>query len=373
MRIVADENISGVRELCGQFGPIDLVDGRRLASALLCQAEILLVRSVTRVDEALLANTPVRFVGSATAGVDHIDVDYLARRGIQFADAAGANAVAVAEYVVACCLAYCVATARAPQSLTVGIVGYGHVGTATAQRLRALGMRVLINDPPRAAREGGALYSSLAQALSADVVSLHVPLTVDGDYPTRALIGAPEIAALAPQAVLINAARGGVVDEAAWLAARPHQLRLALDCWCDEPEINRAVLASAWIATPHIAGHTIDARWRATHMLARAVAQFVGAAAVPSPRSEYLPASDLRADHTVGASLNTLVAECCDPLAWTAEMKRHTALDIPFDQLRRQFGVRREFASYTIRAAALDPASRAAAQALGFQLNEPLE
>ena len=370
MRIVADENISGVRELCGQFGPIELVDGRQLLPAQLRQAEILLVRSVTHVDEALLANSPVSFVGSATAGVDHIDVDYLARRGIQFADAAGANAVAVAEYVVACCLAYCVATARSPQRLTVGIVGYGHVGTATAQRLRALGMQVLINDPPRAAREGGALYSSLVQALSADVVSLHVPLTAAGDYPTRALIGAQEIAALGPQALLINAARGGVADEAAWLAALPHRRRLALDCWCDEPEINRAVLASAWIATPHIAGHTVDARWRATHMLARAVAQFVGAAAVPSLWPEPVPVSDLRAGLTTGASLNTLVVGCCDPLAWTAEMKRHTALEIPFDQLRRQFGVRREFASYTIRAAALDPALRAAAQALGFQFNE---
>ena len=105
-------------------------------------------------------------------------------------------------------------------------------------------------------------------------------------------------------------------------------------------------------------------------MLARAVAQFVGAAAVPSLWPEPVPVSDLRAGLTTGASLNTLVVGCCDPLAWTAEMKRHTALEIPFDQLRRQFGVRREFASYTIRAAALDPASRAAAQALGFQFNE---
>ncbi len=370
MRIVADENISGVRELCGQFGPIELVDGRRLAPTQLRQAEILLVRSVTRVDQALLADSPVSFVGSATAGVDHIDVAYLARRGIQFADAAGANAVAVAEYVVACCLAYSAATARTLQRLTVGIVGYGHVGTATAQRLRALGMQVLINDPPRAAHEGGALYCSLTQALSADVVSLHVPLTAAGDYPTRALIGAPQIAALAPQALLINAARGGVVDEAAWLAARPHRRRLALDCWCDEPEINRTVLASAWIATPHIAGHTIDARWRAAHMLAHAVAQFVGAAAVPSLGPEHLSVADLKVDPATGASLNSLVAKCCDLLAWTAEMKRHTALGIPFDRLRRHLGVRREFASYTIRAAALDPASRAAVQALGFQLNE---
>ena len=335
-------------------------------------AEILLVRSVTRVNRELLIGTPVRFIGTATSGIDHIDTEYLAERGIEFAAAPGANAIAVAEYIVACTLAYCVARHRSLGQLRLGIVGYGYVGTEVVKRARMLGIDVLINDPPRAARDGSAGYCDLGDALAADIVSLHVPLTVAGANPTLGLIGAREHSALAPDALLINTARGGVLDEPAWLRAAPSARRLVVDCWCDEPAINRSVLASAWLATPHIAGHTVEARRRATTLLAEAVAKFLGVSAAPvTPSPIKPPPIQAPATRTFESYLDALVRQCCDLSAWTLEMQRQFTPAANFDRLRRQFGVRREFASYTIRGALPDPELHAAVHGLGFQCDEP--
>lgn len=369
MKIVADENIPGVRELCGGFGALELFDGRSLSSAQLKDAEILLVRSITRVNRALLANTPVRYVGSATAGIDHVDTDYLAAQHIEFAHAPGANAIAVAEYVAACCVAYCVVQQRQLAKLRIGIVGFGHVGTAVAQRLRALGMTLLINDPPRAAVEGSADYCTLDDVLAADVVSLHIPLTQSGPHPTLGMIGARELSILAPHALLINAARGRIVDELC--LSRHAALFTVIDCWCNEPNIEDSTLAAAWIATPHIAGHTVEARVRATEMLAQALARFL--AQSPAQVGLVLPPGNvLRASGapTLEIALHQILSQCCDLTGWTAEMKQQTTPGIVFDRLRRQYGVRREFASYTIRDAAHNTGLRTALAHLGFHCDE---
>lgn len=370
MRIVADNNIPGIQDYCGDLGAITLVDGRGLRRRQLAGADVLLVRSVTRVDAELLDDSAIGYVGTATAGIDHIDTEYLAKRGIHFAAAPGCNAVAAAEYVTACVLAYCLETAQDPKSLTVGVIGCGHVGRALVRMLEQLGMECLRNDPPRAAGEGEQGFCSLARALTADVVTLHVPLTESGEWPTRNLLGEAEFKQLQAHALVINAARGGVLDESAWLAG-PRSQRLVLDCWRGEPRINRGMLEQCWIATPHIAGHTVDARLRAARMLAADLRAFLGKPALRPHLPDPAGIIDITDDQPRSplAQVAAVVADACAPLAYSREtrgLKNLPALDVgpKFDELRRRFGRRREFSAYQVRG--VDITARGLIEGLGF-------
>lgn len=372
LRIVADRVIAEAGEAFAEFGEVTLLDGRAIHQALLADADVLLVRSVTRVDAALLAGTPVRFVGTATAGTDHLDEEFLRSQGIHYVAAPGCNSRAVGEYVLACVLAFAAVSGREPESLRCGVVGCGHAGSQVVALLEAIGVHCLRNDPPLAA--AGAGFVPLTAALSADIVSLHVPLTEIGAWRTRALIGAAELAQLAPGGLLINAARGGIVDELAWReAAAAGKLKMAVDCWVDEPRISHATLNRAWIATPHIAGHTVDARLRATAQLRQSLAGWRGIDA-----REWRPADlDARQPLTLmpaansSAQIRQAVFACCDPLELSAVLRDrwqegadHRAV---FDQLRAEFGRRREFTrqAVALKEAAADTA--AILQKLGFK------
>ncbi len=372
MKIVADDNIPGIHQWCGSLGTIELVEGRKLRRAQLRTAEVLLVRSVTAVNAALLEGTPVRFVGTATSGVDHIDAEYLAARGIQFAAAFGCNAAAVAEYVLACCLAYATERRTPLAELSVGVVGYGHAGTAVVRLLSKLGVRCLLNDPPRAAKASAQLYLPLAEVLRADIVTLHVPLTTAGPHSTRNLLGAEQFSALTSRALVINAARGGVLVEGAWANPERKQRRLALDCWLGEPQIDLALCDRCWVASPHIAGHTVDARWRATEMLARQLANFIGLPVInnggPLPIVPHVISADEARDPVQG-----LVFAAVDPRIYTLAMRARPTSEVGeaslyFDQVRRQLGARREFSAYTVMGATLTLTQRELVAALGFNL-----
>jgi erythronate-4-phosphate dehydrogenase len=371
MKIVADDNITGIAEHCSDLGEITFVDGRNLRRAELQDAEILLVRSVTRVDAKLLNDTPIRYVGSATAGIDHIDTDYLASRGIHFTATFGCNAVAVAEYVTACVLAHCLELGLNPAGLTAGIIGCGHTGTAVTHHLAQLGINCLRNDPPRA-MPAPRDYCSLESALRADVVTLHVPLTAEGPWATEGLVGRDEIAQLSPQALLINAARGKVLDESAWIQQRRPTQRLVLDCWIDEPRIALDLLDTCWIATPHIAGHTIDARLRATALLANDLRTFLGRPPVlnVAPDSAGMITLDPERSLTALELTAKIVMTACNPKAYSRDMRglktAGAELGARFDALRRRFGRRREFSAYQVNTKALDPATRLQIAGLGF-------
>lgn len=302
MKIVADTQLTGVSTLFADLGDLVLVPAEELAPALLRDADALLVRSVTPVNEALLAESPVRFVGTATSGTDHIDVDYLRRRGIELAAAAGSNANAVVDYCMAA-LAATLAPAN-PARFTVGVVGYGHIGSALAARLERLGFSVRACDPPLAALgEGPISFEPLAALTECPIVSLHVPLTRAGEHATAGLIDAAFIDALPAGALLLNTCRGGVVDEQALLRRlrqgqrqgqrevqrevhgkvhgkvhekvhgqihgerQEERLRYVADVWQGEPEPEPGVVAAAELATPHIAGYSRRAKLEATRHL----------------------------------------------------------------------------------------------------------
>lgn len=279
MRIIADENMPGLAPF-ERLGTVARVDGRTLTREQLDGVELLLVRSVTRVDRELLEGTGIRFVGSATIGTDHVDRAALAALGIAFAHAPGCNARAVVEYVMQALLLACREQGRRLRDSRVGIVGLGNVGGRLADWLTALGVTVLACDPPlaRAAAATPVPLTSLDRVLEADLISLHVPLTDGGGDATRHLLDAPRLARLGPQRVLISTCRGPVVDNRALraLLERGQGPLTLLDVWEGEPRPDPGLLQRAWLGSPHVAGYSVEGKWLGTAMLYQAWCRWRG-------------------------------------------------------------------------------------------------
>lgn len=273
MRIVADENMPGL-EPFQNLGELLRVDGRTLRRAQLEGADVLLVRSVTPVSRALLEGTPVRFVGSATIGTDHVDLPALAELGIAFAHAPGCNARAVVEYVLQALLLACQARGRALRDSQVGLVGLGNVGGRLALWLRALGVEVLACDPPLA-RAGVATpvpLVPLERVLEAELISLHVPLIRQGEDATWHLLDARRLARLGATQTLISTCRGAVIDNAALtrcLAGGQGPFTV-LDVWEGEPRIDATLLGQVRFGSPHVAGYSVEGKTLGTAMLYQA-------------------------------------------------------------------------------------------------------
>jgi erythronate-4-phosphate dehydrogenase len=371
MRLVVDENMAAGRRAFAAFGDVITVPGREIDTEDVSRADALMVRSVTRVDRTLLGGSHVRFVGTATSGFDHIEREWLAERGIAFAYAPGCNATAVADWVIAALAALHAAGRTSFGGGTVGVIGAGHVGSRVARRLAALGYDVRVCDPPRAEAEGDAGFVDIVTALASDVVTLHVPLVDDGPYPTRGLIDAAALERMPGGSVLMNAARGGVVDEDA-LATRLDDgpdLVTALDTWADEPAIDAGLLPRIDLATPHIAGHTIEGRLRGTALIAAAAARYFGVANDWEWRGE-LPSPP---DAAGGADPVEAVLSAWDPRADDARL-RGLLREPPagragaFDRIRAACPQRREFASFRV-----GPEVPGAIRATGLGVADPAD
>lgn len=263
-------------------------------------ADALIVRTRTRCDKALLEGSPVRFIGTATIGTDHIDLDWCRSVGIEVANAPGCNAPAVAQYVFSALMHV---INRPLRQYTIGVVGVGHVGSIVAQWARAMEMKVMLCDPPRRRAEGGTHWCSLAQiAEQADIVTFHTPLTRSGDDATFHLANADFCAALRRAPIIINAARGAVADTAAWVAAIDAGIAgpAIVDCWEGEPHIDPDLLYRAAIATPHIAGYSRQGKTRASQAVLTALCAHFGMPALrlaettpPPPARSITPATAL--------------------------------------------------------------------------------
>ena len=349
MKIIADENIPAVRDAFGTLGDVVTVNGRTLRADDLDDAEILLVRSVTRVDERLLAGSAVRFVASATAGVNHVDLDYLRRAGIAFANAPGSNAVSAAEYVIAAICYWSLRVDRPLAGLSVGIIGRGNVGSRVQQRCEALGMRCVPNDPPLA-DAGVAGLASIDEALACDIVTLHVPLVEGGAHPTRELIDAARVDQLRPGTLFINAARGDVLTEKA-LRDRLEQrddLAVVLDVWENEPDIDPEMLRRNLLGTAHIAGYSADGKIRGTEMIYRACCDFLGRRPRWSSADVEFSVPRKAVTLTTGRDVRQDVLDAYDIETDSERLKAILDADVTgigqyFDYLRKHYPVRREF------------------------------
>ncbi|MCG9696390.1 4-phosphoerythronate dehydrogenase [Shewanella sp. Isolate11] len=283
MKILADENMPYVEALFADLGDIIRVDGRHLSSEQVRDADILLVRSVTKVNQQLLAhNTQLKFVGSATIGLDHLDQNYLRQRNISYTNAPGCNATAVGEYAFIAMLELARRFQQPLKQKTVGIVGAGNTGSALQKCLQAYGVTTLLHDPILASCDDQRAFVSLDELVErCDVISLHVPLTKQGDYPTWYLFDQQRLSSLKANTWLLNCCRGEVIDNRALISIKRQRddIKVVLDVWEGEPHPMAELVPLVEIATPHIAGYSLEGKARGTFMLYQALMAHLGKAA----------------------------------------------------------------------------------------------
>lgn len=335
MKIIADEAIPFVSDYFSHLGQLVLKPGRLITRADVLDGDILLVRSVTSVNETLLNGTAIKFVGSVTTGIDHIDVNWLDQVNIAWYAAAGYNAIPVSDYVIA-------AVAGLSQQKVikrVGIIGVGRTGGHVADRLTKLGFTVLLNDPLRAEREPEFNSSPLSDFYNVDAVTLHVPLTITGPYPTHHLIDKSFLDNCSESSLLINSSRGAVVNFSA-LKEMNSKWFMCFDVWEGEPKLDMEILKATAIATPHLAGYSIQSRYRGVEMVYQHLCENGWFVNKDIPNLE-LPQQELRFN---GRTLNwqEVVLAIFNPLTITQRMK-NTLLKEPekcatlFDQMREDY------------------------------------
>ena len=273
MKIVADTNIPFLKGVLEPYAEVVYLDGRAIDHDAMVDADAIIIRTRTKCNEDTLSGTRVQMIASATIGMDHIDLPWCASHGIDVQNAEGCNAGGVADYVFSAL--YGIASRRAIKldGASIGIIGVGNVGKKVEAMARSLGFNVLLNDPPRALREGSESFIPLDELLEkASIVTLHVPL----DDSTRGIANTAFFEAMQPGAIFINASRGEVVDEAALIHARPKLGALVLDTWCNEPTPNPRLIELCDIATPHIAGYSYQGKQNGTAQAVQAVACHFG-------------------------------------------------------------------------------------------------
>ncbi len=375
MLVVAGENIPYVREVVSTIEGVDevrIVKKGEMTAEAVRDAELLLVRSTVQVNESMLAGTRVRFVATATIGTDHVDLDYLRSRGIEFASAPGSNARSVAECVASALLVLESRGVAELKGATLGVVGVGNVGSRVVEVAKALGLKTLLNDPPRARAEGPQGFVSLEEvAADSDVVTCHVPLQKDGPDPTYHLLGGEFLSKLKPRAVVINTARGGVADTAALVEARGAKLAaLAVDVWEGEPSVPRELFEVADIGTPHIAGHSFDGKVAGTRKIYEAACRFLGRE--PAWPDDLPPAEELKARLERPSLLDAVRASYdieADHEGLREILRRDSADErvAGFAEFRKDYRKRREFRNWEIELAEGAGSVGPTLRALGFR------
>lgn len=274
MKLVIDDACYAYEKIFGSFGNISSLPGRSIDSISVKEADVLIVRSRTKVNQALLEGSNVKFVGSTVAGLDHIDQDYLKENNIAFFSAQGCNSMAVAEFVISAIVNLADELDFDYTQKTLGIIGVGNVGSRLAAKADLMGIKTLLNDPIRQENENLSNFVDLDTALSADIVTFHTPLTFDGKYPSYRLLNEANFHHISDQTILFNAARGGVIEEKIW--EKTQTMVNIIDCWENEPNINQKLQKDAYWATPHIAGHSVDAKFMGSFMVYEALCEFTG-------------------------------------------------------------------------------------------------
>jgi len=352
VKIVVDQNIRGAGSTFGRHAKLDVVDGRALRAEHLADTDVLIIRTTTRVDQHLLQDSKVGFVGTTSIGTDHLDIDWLEQQGITWASAPGCNADSAAQYTLAMMWLACERLGRRLAEQRVGIIGRGNVGSRVQRLLAALGVESVANDPPLAELGEPGLVS-LEEALAQDIVSLHVPLERAGTHPTYRFIASEQLARMPDHALLVNTARGNVIDGNALMAElEDGRLHAALDVWPGEPVFSSELLESTTVATPHVAGYSDEGKRNGTHIVYRAFCEWAGL-------QPFQPAepSGGRIELDVAAGENAIskvLDASCFVRRHDDEMRALSALEpgdraIEFDRLRREYPYRRDFHAWTIR------------------------
>ena len=375
--IVADENMPAVESLFSSFGEVRRVAGRSLEPNELVDADTLLVRSITQVNAQLLNEAKrIEFIGSATIGMDHIDAHYLTERSIPFSNAAGCNADSVVDYALAAIYEFAESRALDPLSLSYGVVGAGNVGSRLVNRLTALGVNVVVSDPPRAQQDAAFVDTPLKQLMSqSDVVCCHLPLTNSGEHATHHLIGTSLLNQLAPGSLLLNAGRGPTINgqELLKFAQQRTDVTLVMDVWEEEPKVDSELASRVLLGTPHIAGYSLEGKLRGTYMLYERYCGLLGlpvSVTFDSLFTDYqTPCMDLTRRTTVQQVIRSVYSIKEDHQRFMDSLSPISCQTQAFDQLRKGYPVRREFSSLKLRGQTTQ-ALKSQLSALGFNVNE---
>ncbi|MCX6899112.1 MAG: 4-phosphoerythronate dehydrogenase [Verrucomicrobia bacterium] len=411
MKIIVDENIPFGREAFGRLGDVVTMHGRKMNAAAVRDADLLIIRSITKVNRDLLEGSRVRFVGTCTIGTDHVNEAYLRERGITFASAPGCNANSVAEYVVCSLLVLAKRGGYRLEGKSIGVVGVGNVGSKVVVKCEAIGMRVLQNDPPLARLfPCEKRFLPLEALMDSDFITLHVPLTKTGEDKTWHMADAAFLKRMKPGAVLLNTCRGAVLDSAAalrWIAtsgrdgncaaaeSRPevaiHPASLVLDVWEGEPDIAADLVAVSALGTPHIAGYSYDGKVSGTTMVYQAACEFLRSPPLRggtnhNPATEWRatnlmppsPHASLTVDATGRSDEDALREAALTVYDIKADDRRLRAIaDLPanergayFDRLRKEYPQRREFQNSTITLRGGSVTVRQKLAGIGFKLKD---
>lgn len=379
MKIVCASSVLFGQEAFSTLGEVSVIPDREIGPEHLQDAQVLVTRSKTEIGEELLKNTAVRFAGTATAGTDHMDIPYLERAGVAWCAAPGCNADSVAEYFTAALLRFSHRHGLELPGLTLGVIGVGEVGSRVAKKARILGMRVLLNDPPKQAREGRGDFVSLSALLpECDILTLHVPLIDGGRYATRQLANYLFFELLKPGALFVNASRGEVQDEDALSAClESGRVRQAiLDVWENEPCFSGVLMDRVDLGTPHIAGYSYEGRLKGTLMVLEQACRFFGRECrwtgeelLPKPPPIELDVAGL----SQAEALHHLVTTAYEIERDDRNLRAGSAADDPtraalFAQLRAKYPVRHEFPRFQVRLIHAAPSFKEQVRELGFQI-----
>lgn len=344
MKVIVDNKIPYIKEAIEKIADeVVYAPGKDFTPALVKDADALIIRTRTHCDRALLEGSKVKFIATATIGFDHIDTEYCREAGIEWTNAPGCNSASVAQYIQSALLLLQQSKGIKLKDCTIGIVGVGNVGTKVAAVAHKLGMRVLLNDLPRAEKEGSNSFTSLeTMAQECDILTFHVPLYKEGKYKTYHLADETFFRSLKRKPIIINTSRGEVIEtgalsqalKAGWIADA------VIDVWEHEPEIDLDLLDKVFIGTPHIAGYSADGKANATRMSLDALCRHFGM------KAEYqIAAPAPEESQIVASSQEEALLKIYNPERDSHALKSQPEL---FEQLRGDYPLRREEGAYKI-------------------------
>ncbi len=379
-KIVVNKHTPSVVEAFSHLGKVVALETLAVTREAVRDADILVVRSETKVNEQLLEGSSVKFVGTVTIGTDHVDERYLASKGITFVSAPGSNSNSVKEYIAS---ALCVWSRRTGAPLagkTIGVVGVGNVGSKVARAARTLGLNVILNDPPLSRRTGEEKYRTLDELMDADFITIHVPLTKSGDDATFHLFNEARIGKMKRGAVLINTSRGPVVETNALVdALSSHHLSASiLDVWEGEPVLNTELLSRVLIGTPHIAGYSLDGKLNACRMVYEAACRFLGVQPAWNIDTS-MTSESARIAVPSGMSETNEIVRSAVKQAYDIELddtllKKTSSLDLNehgryFMKLRAEYRIRREFPNRCVELSSTQSDAVNILQGLGLRIS----
>lgn len=373
MKIIIDDKIPYIRGAFEKVAEVLYLPGSKTTANVVHDADAVITRTRTICNEKLLAGSAVKFIATATIGYDHIDTDYCNRAGIKWTNAPGCNSKSVEQYIASVLMVLAGEKRLNLNELTIGVVGVGNVGSKVAGICELLGMRVLLNDPPRERVEGSADFVSLERIKNeADIITLHVPLNIKGEDATYHLADDAFFNSLKKKPVLINSCRGEVVrTESVKLALIKGEITdFVCDCWENEPDIDLELLEMTCLATPHIAGYSKDGKATGTLMSVQAISSFFNLGLENwHPQGIEMPAQPVIQIDGSGLTEQQIIAKT---ILHTYDIRNDDTLfrskPADFEKQRGDYPTRREFPAYTIEAKSVDQKTIEKLIKMGFRI-----